>query len=138
MKLREDADPDLALDLSVETSRLLRQFLDKVRPFALIAGDEQNPYLFPGKGDTVGKPFETLLQRLVNWVFRVVGVKIHPHLYRHLIGWIWLRDNIDMLPVVQQLLGHKNIQTTIDYYAAIDGSLAMQRWNEFLDGKRKH
>lgn len=137
VKLRDEMDDDLPLDLSAETSRLLRQYVEKVRPLALLPDDKANPYLFPGQGTQCGRPYESLLGRLVGWVFRIVGVKIHPHLYRHLIGWLWLRENIDMLPVVQQLLGHKNIQTTIEYYAAIDESLAMQRWNEFVSRQRK-
>lgn len=139
VKMRSETDPELLIELPVEASRLLRQYIEKVRPSALLTGDDENPYLFPGQGHRLGQPYENLLERLVTWVFRIVGAKIHPHLYRHLIGWIWLREDLGMLPVVQQLLGHKSLQTTIDYYAAIDSSLAMQRWNDFLnEKKRKH
>lgn len=138
VKMRGHQDPDLPIELSQSASKLLRQYIEKVRPLALHAGDIDNPYLFPAQAAalTVGQPYQRLLERLVGWVHRIVGVRINPHLYRHLIGWIWLRQNIDMLPVVQKLLGHRNLQTTIDYYASIDESLAMQKWQEFICASR--
>lgn len=73
---------------------------------------------------------------MVRLVHRHVGVQINPHLYRHLIGWIWLRESLDNLPKVQKLLGHKSIKTTITYYAEIDETLALQDWQDHLEGRR--
>lgn len=137
VKMRDQSDPDLVLDLPLEASRLLRQWIEKIRPLATQPGDGANPYLFPGQGKEPNQSYGNLLNRLAGWVLRVVGAGVHPHLYRHLIGWIWLRDDLSMLPAVQNLLGHKSVQTTINYYAAIDSSLAMQRWQDHLDAQRK-
>jgi integrase len=64
---------------------------------------------------------------------RHVEVSIHPHLYRHLIGWIWLKQSIDNLPKVQKLLGHKSIQTTLDYYAELDEELVFDDWQKYIN-----
>lgn len=137
IKAQDHLDPDLVIDLTESASLSLRQYLDKVRPEALMPGDEANPYLFPSQSRTPGGPYVSVLSRLVEWVFRITGVRIHPHLYRHMIGWIWLREDLNMLPTVQRLLGHKSLQTTISYYASIDDTLAMQKWQEFMNAKRE-
>lgn len=136
VKLRGKGDPDLPIPLGVSASKLLRSYLGSIRAKALLPGDKDNPFLFPGQ-DTrnfrSGRPYTGILERLTRRVHEIVGVKIHPHLYRHLIGWIWLREDIDNLPQVQKLLGHKSMQTTIDHYAEIDENLALDKWQEFLD-----
>lgn len=60
---------------------------------------------------------------------------MHPHLYRHLLGWIWLREDLRRLPEVQKLLGHRSIKTTVRYYAQIDETLCLQDWQDFLETK---
>lgn len=138
IKMRGARDPDLDIELGVEASGLLYDYLTVVRPLALQSGDEENPYLFPGQGSDAGKPYQNLLLRLVSWVFEITGAQMNPHLYRHMIGWIWLREDITKFPIVQKLLGHRDIQTTLDYYAKIDASLAMGEWQKVVtDAKRQ-
>ncbi|MFC3168537.1 site-specific integrase [Paracoccus fontiphilus] len=114
-----------------ESTTLLRTYLDKLRPRVLRPGDEGNPYIFPGQGSSdegLHQPYKTLLKRTTRLLARHVGIKINPHLYRHLVGWIWLKDSPDHLPQVQRLLGHTSIQTTQNYYAEIDETLAVEAW----------
>lgn len=61
-----------------------------------------------------------------------MSVKINPHLYRHFLGWLWLREDPDRLPDVQRLLGHKRLETTLAHYAEIDEDLALDRWSKYL------
>ena len=137
VKMRDVRDADLVIPLGSSASKLLRVYLDSVRAKALRAGDEANPHLFPGQ-DTrsagCGQPYRNLLTRLMRRVHAHVGVRMNPHLYRHLIGWIWLKVSLDNLPKVQKLLGHKSLQTTIDHYAEIDEGLALDAWQEELSG----
>ena len=128
----QTASRDLAIPLGVAQSRLLRAYLDRIRPKALQPGDAENPYLFPGQGKRSGQPYLGLLRRLCRIVHRVVGAEINPHLYRHLLGWIWLRDDPDKLPAVQQLLGHRSVQTTLAFYVELDEELALTKWQEHL------
>ncbi|GAA6162191.1 hypothetical protein NBRC116589_43650 [Ruegeria sp. HU-ET01832] len=136
VKMRGKGDADLPILLSESTSRLLRKYLEDLRPHILKSGDRQNPYLFPGQGKGAnGAHYGVLLKRLTRLLAKHVGVSIHPHLYRHLIGWIWLKDSSDHLPKVQRLLGHKNLQTTLDYYAELDEDLLLDEWQEKLNEK---
>ncbi len=139
VKMRNRKAPDLPVPLDGPSSRLLRMYIDEIRPDALREGDERNPYLFPEQGDRApgpDKPYRTLLKRLCRRVHEVVGVRINPHLYRHLIGWIWLKEDPDRLPDVRQLLGHRKLQTTLEFYVALDEELSLGRWQEYINERK--
>ena len=133
------ADPPLVIELGPAESALLRRFVETVRPFALGPGDERNPFLFPsqarGAAARPGQPYKGLLAQLCREVHRRAGFRLHPHLYRHALGWIWLREDPSQLPSVQVLLGHRSIRTTAAYYAEVDQEHALRHWKEYLDAK---
>ncbi|MEM5545033.1 site-specific integrase [Sulfitobacter sp. AS92] len=140
VKSRKKQDPPLIIPLDPRASKLLDQYLKSLRAKMLHADDARNPFLFPSPPHTgkqrIGGFYVGLPDRLVDEVHERVGVRINPHLWRHLIGWIWLKEDPDKLPAVQKLLGHKSIETTIKYYADIDESVVLTKWLEFLDGKK--
>lgn len=140
VKGRGQGDADLVVPLSGAASSLLRRYIEIVRPILIAEGDETNPFLFPGQamdGEKRNGVYRNILLRVTRLLERHVGVQIHPHLYRHLIGWIWLKESSSNLPKVQQLLGHKSIKTTLEYYAELDSSLVLSEWQEHIDKKKK-
>lgn len=138
VKMRTSDDPDLPIPLGASESRRLRLYLDKIRPKALREGDGHNPFLFPAQGSSSGpdQPFVSLLERLMRHTNRITGIRMNPHLYRHFLGWLWLKEDPDRLPDVQRLLGHKSLETTLAFYAEIDETLALERWQAYLADKK--
>ncbi|WP_372921961.1 site-specific integrase [Roseovarius sp.] len=138
VKMRTSDDPDLPIPLGENESRRLRLYLDKIRPKALRAGDERNLFLFPAQGSSVdpNQPFVGLLERLMRHTHRITGIRMNPHLYRHFLGWLWLKEDPDRLPDVQRLLGHMSLETTLAFYAEIDENLALDRWQAYLADKK--
>jgi integrase len=53
-------------------------------------------------------------------VLRSLGVKLTPHQFRHLVAKIILDANPGAYELVRQMLGHKNMKTTTNFYAGID------------------
>ncbi|MET0706483.1 MAG: site-specific integrase [Tardiphaga sp.] len=53
-------------------------------------------------------------------VLRWLGVKLTPHQFRHLAAKIILDANPGAYELVRQMLGHKNMKTTTNFYAGID------------------
>jgi integrase len=53
-------------------------------------------------------------------VLRHLGVKLTPHQFRHIAAKIILDANPGAYELVRQLLGHKNMKTTTNFYAGID------------------
>jgi integrase len=79
-------------------------------------------------------------------VLRWLGVKLTPHQFRHLVAKIILDANPGAYELVRQLLGHKNMKTTTNFYAGIDtrragrahAELIMKlRDNQFGRGRRR-
>lgn len=140
VKGRGANDPDLAIPLGPGQSRFLRRYLEDLRPKALREGDGRNPYLFPSPGGPrwrSGQPYRSILRCLCREVHRRVGVRIHPHLYRHLVGWLWLREEPGRLQDVSKILGHASIATTAQYYAEVDEEMALTHWQEHLNDRRE-
>ena len=62
-----------------------------------------------------------------------LGLTINPHLFRHLAGLIYLQAHPGQYEAVRQLLGHKNIQTTIDSYTGLEAEKATQLYAAILE-----
>lgn len=140
VKGRSKGDADYVVRLGERASRLMKNYVDKIRPILLHPNDRGNPYLFPrqeGGKFEIDAPYRGILKRVTRLLHQHVGVQIHPHLYRHLIGWIWLKESMDHLPRVQRLLGHRSLRTTVEYYAELDETLVMDGWQNFLETKAK-
>jgi integrase len=53
-------------------------------------------------------------------VLKHLGMKLAPHQFRHIAAKIILDVNPGAYELVRQLLGHKNMKTTTNFYAGID------------------
>ena len=90
--------------------------------------------LFPARKNDEGS-YSRLTVRLMAEIHRRVGVRFNPHLYRHLLGWVWRKEDPTKLPQVQILLGHKNLKTTLQFYVDLDETLALQSWSDYLEDR---
>ena len=71
---------------------------------------------FKGKPRTQGA-IKVAIERTV---LRRLGVKLTPHQFRHLAAKFTLDANPGAYELVRQLLAHKNLKTTTNFYAGID------------------
>jgi len=53
-------------------------------------------------------------------VLKYVGVRLTPHQFRHLAAKMRLDENPGAYGLVRDLMGHKNMETTTNFYAGID------------------
>jgi integrase len=79
----------------------------------------QDSILFCGRG---GRPKEprTLAGLVTRIVRRHLGLAITPYQFRHLAARIVLEHEPAAYETVRQLLGHRNLKTTVNAYAGID------------------
>jgi len=123
----------LVIPLNPRMSAVFRQHIAKARPLLLTDANRGSMMLFPARKRAEGH-YTCLTVQLMREIHERVGVKFNPHLYRHLVGWVWLKNDPSKLPQVQILLGHKNIATTLKFYAELDETLALQQWSDRLEG----
>jgi integrase len=119
-------------------TEVLIWFRDNIRPELLRrrGSDPTNPYLFPGEGlrpRPEGKLTRDYARRA-----REQGFELDLHTNRALIGKIILDRDPTQMALVQQVLGHENIETTQSYYAAVNSLLAQKVWQQHLhEAERK-
>ena len=112
--------------LPTDSSRLIDTYLRKYRPVLL--KDAGNSWLFPGRGLGHRNTHElgiTLSER----VTAEIGAKVHTHLFRHFAAWNFLSENPGQYEIARQALGHKEIETTIAFYAGLEADAAARHFD---------
>lgn len=69
---------------------MLRQFEDDGRIDLLLAAG--NDFLFPGQGQRYKGP-GVLSKQIAAAAIRILGVRVTGHQFRHLVGYVYLREN---------------------------------------------
>lgn len=81
-----------------------------------------SPFLFPGRGGALATRSG---HQIVVAAAAQAGLPawVHPHSLRHTFGTLLMRKSGDLF-LVSKVLGHRNVQTTSQYYLAYDRSYA--------------
>lgn len=118
----------LELELPSNTINLLDLFLTKHRP--LLPGSN-GPYLFPGKS---GGPrsYSAIRDAIGKALWDHAGIRISPHLYRHVVAKIAIERDPRLAQAVSRRLGHKSINTTYACYLGTEGPAASRAVNQLL------
>lgn len=126
----------LVSELTRETTRLIDLWLSNYRDHACPPDKLNAPYLFPiqGGGHMSGPHASANLKVLAA---QYAGLDITPHGIRAYLGKLVLDENPDGHVVVQALLGHSSLQTTLGYYTPIRPHEAKRRAQKLLLAKRK-
>jgi integrase len=124
---------DLEFPLMPESVKLLDLYLSGWRP-ALITG--QSPFLFPGKLSDQPKGNGALSAQIRKLVHASIRLDMPAHRFRHAVAKIFLDRNPGQYEVVRQLLGHKDIRTTISFYAGAESASAARHYAKTILGIR--
>ena len=114
--------------LSAETSALLELYRTRVRP---VLAPPNSSSLFPGENGAA-KALVTLGGQISRFLERELGLRLTPHQFRHLVGFVHLRRKPGEHEVVRALLGHRSINTTLRHYAGLEGAAAARHYDETL------
>jgi len=102
-------------------------YLAKVRPTL----GAETPWLFPGENGR-HKLSSTLAAQITGALDKHAGLVMTPHQFRHLAAKLLIDANPGALELVRRLLGHKDIKTTIRFYAEFDMRRAAQYFDETI------
>ena len=112
-----------------DVTALIDDYIHQYRPH-LMRGTNSD-YLFPGVS---GKPKTASMfsGQITDRVEDATGLRLTVHQFRHAAAAIYLRHNPGAYEVVKRLLGHRNIQTTINFYVGLETTQANQEFGKII------
>ena len=122
-------------DFPLETTRLLRNYLKTYRP---LLSENPGDWLFPNRIGGHRNPSD-LSKDVSRVVRRETGLIMNAHLFRHLAGMLILQRHPGSYELVRRLLGHRTINTTINFYTSLESKWAFKHYDDTILSKRgKH
>ena len=73
-------------------------------------------------------------KRISARIRKETGLEAHLHLFRHLAGKLILDQDPKAHGLVQRVLGHKHISTTMGFYTGLETARAMQHYQAIVQG----
>ncbi|MGP6088435.1 hypothetical protein [Antarctobacter jejuensis] len=132
-----------------ETVRMLKRFIEIYHPVFAENADvhAENEHLFPGactdrkeRGENGGYAAgfgymtkEKLSGRFRQHVWKHCQLKMDMQVMRHIAGKVILDMDPSAMGLVQEVLGHKKIETTRAYYAEVSKIVAQKNYLKLLD-----
>jgi integrase len=120
---------DLEFKFDEALTTLIDEYIHEFRP-ALVRGSNAT-WLFPG---VAGKPktanmFSTQITERIQ---KATGVRMTVHQFRHACAAIYLKHHPGDYETVKRLLGHRNIQTTINFYCGLETTQANEAFGKII------
>jgi integrase len=114
-----------------QLTALIDEYVHAFRSTLLRGSNEL--WLFPGESGAC-KDGKTFGGQITERIEKATGLTITVHQFRHAAAAIWLKHNPGDYETVRRFLGHRNIQTTINFYCGLE---TMQANRMFGDMVRK-
>jgi integrase len=120
---------NLEFRLNERVTRRLTTYAAKHLPE--LGGDDCK-WLFPGLSAKRHKSSRTLSQQLTETIEREMGIRMTPHQFRHVAAKLYLDRNPGNYEVIRRTLGHKNMKTTVNFYAGLETAAATKAYDETI------
>jgi Phage integrase family len=110
-------------------TRMIDEYVHDFRPILLRS--RRDDWLFPGQKG--GAKSSTLLSgQITQRIHRTTGLRMTVHQFRHAAGALILRSRPGEYEIVRQLLGHRNVQTTISSYIGLQNIHASEIFSKIV------
>jgi site-specific recombinase XerD len=112
---------------------LIERYLREFRPRLAPAGSTA---LFPGR---LGCPKTrtSLARQISSAIHTHTGMRINPHLFRHVAAKLYLDANPGGYEVERRVLGQRSIDTTVRFYTGLETASAVRHFDATILGLRK-
>jgi integrase len=119
----------LQFKLQPKLSELIDEYINVYRP-ALLRGST-DLWLFPGQKREI-KTSRTLSLQVTDRVIKATGLRITVHQFRHAAAAIFLKHRPGQYELVRQMLGHRSIQTTMNFYVGLENIQATEIFGDII------
>jgi integrase len=119
---------DIEAELPKPTVALLDTYLREYRPILL---DSPSPWLFPGRRGR-HKARNALADQITRLIARKTGLRVNPHLFRHIAAKLYLDQNPGAYGVIRLLHGYQSVETTTQYYCGTETPAAVRHFDEHV------
>lgn len=120
---------DVEFDIPEQLVSWLIDYRDRIAPRLI---GHRPKYLFSNVDGSL-KGFMAVSYLIKRYMKLHLGLHLNPHVYRHLAAKFVLDDSPGGYEVVQQLLGHKKLEVTANFYAGLSTRRAGRLHGELLD-----
>jgi hypothetical protein len=110
-------------------TRLIDEYVHAFRPTLLRGRNED--WLFPGRCGGV-KHEVCLSGQITKRIFKETALKMTVHQFRHAAGAIILKRRPGEYELVRRLLGHRNVQTTVNAYVGLENIQASEIFSKIV------
>ena len=110
-------------------SRLIDEYIHDFRPTLLRGSNED--WLFPGQRKGA-KGKISFSGQITGRIFKATGLRMTVHQFRHAAGALILQRRPGEYELVRQLLGHRNVQTTINAYIGLENIQASEIFSKIV------
>jgi integrase len=125
----KNKETDLAFDVPLQVVKMLIDYRDRIAPKVIGHRPER---LFEN-ADGTPKSQSMVAVLVKSYLARRAGIVLTPHQFRHLSAKNILDAEPGNFETVKQLLGHKNIKTTVNSYAGIDTRRAARHHQRLIE-----
>ena len=112
-----------------EVGDMIDEYINDFRP-VLLRGSN-GLWLFPGETGGV-KSSRLLSVQITDRVYKATGLRLTAHQFRHAAAAIFIKAFPGQYERARQLLGHKNISTTMNFYVALEMMFANETFNDII------
>jgi integrase len=120
---------ELAFDIPPHVAKMLLEYRDRI--LSKVIG--HRPERLFVNADGTPKSQSTVAWLIKTYLARRAGIFLTPHQFRHLSAKVLLDAEPGSFETVRQLLGHKNLKTTANFYAGIDSRRAARHHQRLIE-----
>jgi integrase len=119
----------LEYPLEPNLTRMIDEYVHDFR--SILLRGRNSDWLFPGQRG--GAKSNILLSgQITQRIYQATGLRMTAHQFRHAAGALILRHRPGEYELVRQLLGHRNVQTTINAYIGLENIHASEIFSKIV------
>jgi integrase len=120
---------ELAFDIPPHVARMLIEYRNRIAP-KIIGHRPERVFV---NGDGSPKKQTSVATLITTYLRKRAGIELTAHQFRHLSAKVLLDAEPGSFETVRQLLGHKNLNTTVGAYAGIDSRRAARHHQRLVE-----